>query len=91
MPLIVTRTHLDGLLACPIFAVGFALNKHLPCVSEDEGRGEFIQHLLNVHITIPSEPYGLCTLGLFQTTQVEFEVFIIKIYRSDSFEGGMNV
>ncbi|KAH0250480.1 SPX-domain-containing protein, partial [Aureobasidium melanogenum] len=49
------ETSLDGLLASPVFSVGLAL--------DEDG--------INVHVAIPSQTDGLCTLSLLETAFVQ--------------------
>lgn len=54
---------LDRLLASPVLAVGLTLH----------------EDLVNIGITIPAQPDCLCAFCLFETAEIKFEIFVVKI------------
>jgi len=43
------------------------------------GRKEAVTDCFDIHISIPSQADGFCTFGLFETPEVELEVFVVKV------------
>jgi hypothetical protein len=78
---------LDGLFTSPIFTMGLSLDENLRqgiSIREQRRKTAEITCRFVRNISVPPQTDGFCTLSLFQATEVQIQVLVIEVDRSDS-------
>ena len=80
------ETRLDRLFAGPVLAVRLAFDKDLQrMLDQYKVTTEYNANGFNISVAVPAQPDGFCSFSLFQTAEVQLEIFVVEVDGGDSY------